>query len=125
MIGPATTQSGALRNGANVNDDGNAAAAWYPTEDGRLRYWDGTQWTPHFAPVPAPSAHQRAYGALFLRWFAGGVAFGVFSYLVSSGPKSAPFSSSWFFDVSWSTGFIGVVVGLIGGGIHYAVARRR
>jgi hypothetical protein len=27
-----------------------AAAGWYPQPDGRLRYWDGTQWTEHFAP---------------------------------------------------------------------------
>ena len=30
-------------------------AGWYPTPDGRLRYWDGTGWTGHFAPVPTRS----------------------------------------------------------------------
>ena len=30
-------------------------AGWYPQEDGRLRYWDGQQWTEHFAPGQAPS----------------------------------------------------------------------
>jgi hypothetical protein len=25
-------------------------AGWYPQEDGRQRYWDGAQWTEHFAP---------------------------------------------------------------------------
>lgn len=27
-----------------------ASAGWYPQPDGRLRYWDGRQWTEHFAP---------------------------------------------------------------------------
>lgn len=26
----------------------NAAAGWYPVDDGRLRYWDGEAWTDHF-----------------------------------------------------------------------------
>lgn len=30
-------------------------AGWYPQEDGRQRYWDGQQWTEHFAPGQAPS----------------------------------------------------------------------
>lgn len=38
-------------------------AGWYPQEDGRQRYWDGQQWTEHFAPgqgqpptgAPAPA----------------------------------------------------------------------
>ena len=29
----------------------NAPAGWYPQDDGRQRYWDGQQWTDHFAPV--------------------------------------------------------------------------
>lgn len=29
-----------------------ASAGWYPTPEGRLRYWDGRQWTEHFAPAP-------------------------------------------------------------------------
>jgi hypothetical protein len=31
-------------------------AGWYPQEDGRLRYWDGQNWTDNFAPGQAPSA---------------------------------------------------------------------
>jgi Protein of unknown function (DUF1524)/Excalibur calcium-binding domain/Protein of unknown function (DUF2510) len=27
-------------------------AGWYPTPEGRLRYWDGARWTEHVAPVP-------------------------------------------------------------------------
>ena len=29
----------------------NASAGWYPTPEGRLRYWDGRHWTEHFAPT--------------------------------------------------------------------------
>lgn len=32
-------------------------AGWYPQPDGRQRYWDGQQWTEHFAP-----AHEGAQG---------------------------------------------------------------
>lgn len=45
-------------------------AGWYPQADGRQRYWDGQQWTEHFAPaqgtVPAPApaaAPKRAWYA--------------------------------------------------------------
>ena len=31
-------------------------AGWYPQDDGRQRYWDGTQWTEHFAPGAAAGA---------------------------------------------------------------------
>ena len=34
----------------------NSPAGWYPQEDGRLRYWDGQNWTEHFAHGQAPSA---------------------------------------------------------------------
>ena len=40
-------------------------AGWYPQEDGRQRYWDGQQWTEHFAPgqggAPATPAAKRAW----------------------------------------------------------------
>ena len=32
--------------------DMNAPAGWYPTPEGKLRYWDGLQWTAHFASAP-------------------------------------------------------------------------
>lgn len=32
---------------------GQAQPGWYPTGDGWQRYWDGTQWTEHQAPVAA------------------------------------------------------------------------
>lgn len=44
-----------------------ASAGWYPQPDGQLRYWDGRQWTEHFAPggdrawVQTPGA-DRAVG---------------------------------------------------------------
>ena len=32
----------------------NAAAGWYPSQNGQQRYWDGTAWTEHYAPVEEP-----------------------------------------------------------------------
>jgi hypothetical protein len=26
--------------------------AWYPSTHGRLRFWDGSAWTDHYAPTP-------------------------------------------------------------------------
>lgn len=36
-------------------------AGWYNTTDGRQRWFDGSQWTGHFRPVPmpVPFAHQQ------------------------------------------------------------------
>lgn len=34
----------------------NVSAGWYPDQSGRLRWWDGAQWTEHFAPVVQPVA---------------------------------------------------------------------
>jgi hypothetical protein len=48
-----------------------APAAWYETGDGRRRWFDGRQWTDHYAPmltlVPTPDApvhthHSTAHG---------------------------------------------------------------
>lgn len=42
----------------------NAQPGWYPDpagDTGKLRYWDGTQWTDHLAePQPAPGAAQSS-----------------------------------------------------------------
>lgn len=43
-------------------------AGWYPQNDGRQRYWDGQQWTEHFAPgqgsaATANPATHAAYAA--------------------------------------------------------------
>lgn len=34
----------------------NAAAAWYDDGQNQLRWWDGTQWTAHVAPLPTQQA---------------------------------------------------------------------
>ena len=34
----------------------NQPAGWFPQVDGQQRYWDGDQWTEHFAPGGAPAA---------------------------------------------------------------------
>ena len=39
-------------------------AGWYPSEHGMLRYWDGTAWTDHYAPIPAGVNPSSATG----RW---------------------------------------------------------
>jgi hypothetical protein len=31
-----------------------AAPGWYPSQNGDQRYWDGTAWTEHYAPVEEP-----------------------------------------------------------------------
>ncbi len=56
----------------------NTPAGWYPQEDGRQRYWDGAQWTEHFAPganqvtqqgVAAPAASQAGTPSSARPWF--------------------------------------------------------
>ena len=49
---------------------GASPAGWHPQEDGRLRYWDGSQWTEHYmeatdgtAPAAPGSANAFAEGA--------------------------------------------------------------
>lgn len=54
---PASAPSGGVEQGAeqrSADQAGQERAAsappgWYPTPDGRLRYWDGSAWTDHFA----------------------------------------------------------------------------
>ena len=45
----------------------NAQPGWYPDpagDTGKLRYWDGTQWTDHLAePQPAPGTADATLGA--------------------------------------------------------------
>ena len=36
---------------------------WYPTPDGQQRYWDGTNWTEHMAPLVATGQIGSAQGA--------------------------------------------------------------
>ena len=31
-----------------------AQPGWYPVGNGTQRYWDGTRWTDHLAPMPSP-----------------------------------------------------------------------
>ncbi|MGG5257536.1 Ltp family lipoprotein [Phycicoccus avicenniae] len=38
----------------------NTPAGWYPQNDGRQRYWDGQQWTEHFAPGATEQMPQTA-----------------------------------------------------------------
>lgn len=38
----------------------NTPAGWYPQPDGQQRYWDGQQWTEHFAPGVAQAAQTAA-----------------------------------------------------------------
>ncbi len=45
-----------------TNDGGNAPAGWYPSGDGSQRYWDGSQWTEHSAPMAMAGAPQQPGG---------------------------------------------------------------
>ena len=47
---------------AGMTDPTTPPAGWYDDGRGALRYWDGTQWTEHTAPL-APAAEQAAYPA--------------------------------------------------------------
>jgi uncharacterized protein DUF4352/uncharacterized protein DUF2510 len=38
----------------------NTPAGWYPQPDGQQRYWDGQQWTEHFAPGTAQQTQAAA-----------------------------------------------------------------
>lgn len=37
-------------------DESNAIPGWHPQEDGRERWWDGTQWTDHYREAPTAAA---------------------------------------------------------------------
>lgn len=67
---------------------GQAPAGWYPQDDGRLRYWDGTAWTQRFAVKSAKKSDdvlgEQAPGVL---WAAVGkpvTGFGGGRYLVTA-----------------------------------------
>lgn len=50
-------------------------AGWFPQEDGRQRYWDGQQWTEHFAPGVDGQQVQQAslatgHTSTTRRWYA-------------------------------------------------------
>src|SRR5689334_25204136 len=47
-IGTAVRNSGQHVTEENTNMS--TPAGWYPQNDGQQRYWDGQQWTEHFAP---------------------------------------------------------------------------
>lgn len=40
----------------SMTDPTKPPAAWYDDGSGRLRYWDGENWTEHFAPLPETTA---------------------------------------------------------------------
>lgn len=40
----------------------NEPAGWYPADQGRVRYWDGSQWTEHVATAPGVSLARRPRG---------------------------------------------------------------
>jgi hypothetical protein len=42
----------------------NTPAGWYPQPDGQQRYWDGQQWTQHFAPAAQQAVSAAAPAAV-------------------------------------------------------------
>jgi hypothetical protein len=89
-----------------MEEDMNATpAGWYPQQDGRLRYWDGQQWTEHFAPgqaQPALAAAGAGAPKAPRPWFAkkrvlipgGLLALVVVGSALSGGDTTAPVSAS-------------------------------
>lgn len=79
-------------------------AGWYPQNDGQQRYWDGQQWTEHFAPgstdAPVPTAIEpKAKRAWYVKKRvlipAGIVAVAIFaSALGGGGDATEPVSAS-------------------------------
>jgi len=50
-----------------------ASPGWYPDHNsGRMRWWDGLQWTERFAPLPVPQARKESSTAYVLAIFLGG-----------------------------------------------------
>jgi hypothetical protein len=48
--GPTTNEDdGVTTTAPDHESDAQAPPGWYPTPEGRLRYWDGAVWTDHFA----------------------------------------------------------------------------
>ncbi|WP_259340675.1 DUF2510 domain-containing protein, partial [Clavibacter michiganensis] len=39
-----------------------APAGWFPDGSGQLRYWDGSAWTQHVAPMVQPAARRGERG---------------------------------------------------------------
>ncbi|MGR0319487.1 DUF2510 domain-containing protein [Agromyces sp. ZXT2-3] len=44
-----------------MSDPTSAPAGWYDDGRGQQRYWDGSQWTEHTAPLPGATAETRPY----------------------------------------------------------------
>ena len=105
---------------------------WYPTADGRLRYWDGARWTPHVAPDPArprwadaggpqPARGRRVagHGVGPATWLGGGgLALAGLLGFVGSGVSGL---------LSLTGGYLLVVavVALVRGHVHWARLRGR
>ena len=74
----------------------NNPAGWYPQPDGQQRYWDGEQWTEHFAPgVPAGTPPAVARKNWFLRHkiltaIGAVLLLSMFSNLAGGGKESDP-----------------------------------
>ncbi len=71
-------------------------AGWYPQPDGQQRYWDGQQWTEHFAPsTPLVTPPVAARGNWFLRHkiltaIGALLLIGMISSLANGGTKTEP-----------------------------------
>lgn len=81
-------------------------AGWYPQNDGRQRYWDGEQWTDHFAPLTTAAADAAApalsAGVAKRAWFkkkrvvipAAVIALALFGAAVTPDDATTPVSAS-------------------------------
>jgi hypothetical protein len=94
----------------NLNEKGrtamNAAAGWYPQEDGRLRYWDGEAWTTRYRDTERRSDLGHTKGAVLAYWKTAvgtvlgivlGILMGLFGVLNSVFSDGSPDESLVFF----------------------------
>jgi len=73
---------------ATMTDPTKPPPGWYDDGSGRQRYWDGTQWTEHFAPLPPPA--DQAATVPYETAAYGGAAGASTTATMPSGPSRMP-----------------------------------
>lgn len=87
----------------------NTPAGWYPQPGGQQRYWDGQQWTNHFAP----SASRRKSPALIVLLSSAGALFAVALALGTADKKTITDTNTPHSPVTVSIAIVWVFAGLV------------